>query len=53
MDENVFQALDRLFGQFQVEPDAAGGDIAGAPLSFHLLDAPSVRLNPQDRLPFI
>ncbi|MCY1186978.1 hypothetical protein D9M73_279010 [compost metagenome] len=53
MDENVFEALDRLFRQFQVEPDAAGGNVAGAPLGFHFLDAPSVRLNPQDRLPFI
>ncbi|MNR50901.1 hypothetical protein D3C85_1704870 [compost metagenome] len=51
--QDVLQALHRLLRQFQVEPDSAGFDAAGAPFGFHPLDAPGSRFNPQLRLPFL
>jgi len=53
VDDKIFQALHRLFHQFEVQPDTAGLDVAGAPLGFHLFDTPLDNLNPQDRLPFL
>lgn len=34
VDENVFQALRRLLREFEVETDAAGFGVAGAPIWF-------------------
>ena len=41
MDDDVVQALGRLFDQLQIEPYAPRFDVTGAPLGFHPLDAPS------------
>jgi hypothetical protein len=40
VDNQVFQALHRLFGEFQVQPNATSVCIAGAPLGLHALDTP-------------
>jgi hypothetical protein len=53
MDENIFQAILRFLGQFQIAPDALGKDVASSPLGFHLLDRPLVDLHTNDILPFI
>ena len=37
----VFQALNRLLREFQVQPDPAGVDVASAPFGLHPLDAPA------------
>jgi len=34
MDDDVLQALNRLLGQFQIQPNAASLDVASAPLGF-------------------
>ena len=44
---DVFEALRRLLGQLQVEPDAAGIRVATAPFGFHLFDAPACCVNTQ------
>src|ERR1051325_11334308 len=45
MDNDVFEALDRLFGQFEIQPDAARLGVASAPSGFHSLDSPLRELN--------
>ena len=40
MDDDVFEAGNRIFGELQIQPDAARADVAGAPLRLHVLDAP-------------
>ena len=40
VDDDVFEAVGGFFDEFEVEPDAAGSDVAGAPFCFHLFDAP-------------
>ena len=40
VDDDVLQALRRLFGKFGVDPDASGVRTAGAPFRLHLLHAP-------------
>ena len=35
VDDDVFEALDRLLGEFEVQPDAAGLRVAGAPPGLH------------------
>ena len=52
VDDDIFQAIFRFFGQLQVYPDAFGIDIAGAPFGFHLFDRPLVDLNTDYLLPF-
>lgn len=51
MDDDVFQAVLRFLGQFQIDPDALGEDVAGAPFGFHLFDRPLVDLYSDDVLP--
>lgn len=34
VDDDVFQTMPRFFDQFEIEPDAAGFDVAGAHLVF-------------------
>jgi len=53
VDDDVFEALHRFLGQFEVQPDATGDWIAGAPPSFHFPDTPSCDLNTQRYLPFL
>src|SRR5450759_2374443 len=53
VDDDVFEALHRLLGEFKVQPDAVGLGIASAPSRFHFLDAPLSDHNTQDRLPFL
>ncbi len=53
VNDNVFDAFHRLLGKLQIEPDAAGLDVAAAPFGFHLFNAPAGHLNTQDRLPFV
>jgi hypothetical protein len=53
VDEDIFQALRRLLDKFEVQPDAAGLGVAGAPSGFHLFDAPLRERNPKHRLPFL
>lgn len=52
MDDDVLQAVLWLLGQFQIDPNALGKDVAGAPFGLHLLDRPLVDLHSDDRLPF-
>ena len=52
VNDEIFEALHRLFRQFEVQPDAASRYVARAPLSLHLFDAPSSDLNVQACLPF-
>jgi len=52
VDDDVLQALGRFFSQFQVEPDAPGRDVAGAPAGAHPPDAPSGHADTHDGLPF-
>ena len=52
VDDEIFQALHLLLGELEVQPDATGLCIAGAPLGLHLLDAPRINLNAQGRLPY-
>lgn len=53
MDDDVFQAVFWLLCQFQIDPDALGKDVAGAPFGFHLFDRPLVDLYSDDVLPFL
>ena len=39
VDDDVFEALDRLLGEFEVQPHAATIGVAGAPLGFHSFDS--------------
>ena len=52
VDDDVFQTRRRFLGQFQIHPNAAGFNVAGAPLGFHFLDAKLIGTNAQDGLPF-
>ena len=52
MDDDVFQAIFRFLSQFQIDPDALGEDVAGAPFGLHLFDRPLVDLHSDDLLPF-
>lgn len=52
MDEDVFQTFGGLFGQFQIEPDTALGDVATAPSGFHLFDTPLGHPLADDGFPF-
>jgi hypothetical protein len=40
VNHDIFEALHRLLGEFEIQPDATSFDATGAPLGFHLLDAP-------------
>lgn len=51
MHNDVLQAPGRFLGQFQIDPDPAGIDVAAAPLGLHLPDAPSSGLNACHWLP--
>src|ERR1700693_1460406 len=53
VDNQVIEALHRLFCEFEVEPDATGVDVAASPLRFHLFDAPFSHINTQHWLPFL
>ena len=50
--DKIFEALHRLLGELEVQPDTAGGSVATAPLGFHFLDATLSDLNTQRLLPF-
>ena len=43
VDDDVLQALHRLLGQLQVDPDSARRRVAATPLGPHAFDAPSGR----------
>ena len=53
VNDDVFEALHRLFREFEIEPDSAGGGVAGAPFGFHPLDAPVGDMHSQDGLPLL
>ena len=46
MDNDVFQALWRLLGQFGVEPDVAGTGVAASPFGLHPLHEEPLHLTP-------
>ena len=50
--DKILQARRRLLGELEVQPDATGLPIAGAPPGLHPPDAPLSNLNTQNRLPF-
>jgi hypothetical protein len=50
--DNIFQAVDGLFGEFQVDPDPSGSLVAGSPFGLHLLDAVVGDLHSHSRLIF-
>lgn len=50
VDDDVFEAGNRIFGELQIQPDAARADVAGAPLRLHVLDAPFSGALADDRL---
>ena len=52
VDYDVFEAFHWFLGKFEIQPDASGDWIAGAPAGFHLLDAAFGKLNPHRGLPF-
>lgn len=43
MHQDVLQALHGLLGQLQIQPDAPGPDVAGAPSGLHPFDVPGQR----------
>ena len=45
VNDDIFDALYRLLSEFEIQPDATSFDATGAPLGFHLLDAPVSYLN--------
>lgn len=51
MHNDVLHALDRLFGELEVEPNTGGGGTATTPFNLHLLDAPGSYLNSKNWLP--
>src|SRR5438128_2333430 len=53
VDDDIFEALYWLFGEFKVQPDATGVSVACAPLGFHSFDAVRGYLKAQGRLPFV
>lgn len=53
VDQDVLQALNRAFGQFQIEPNAACRGGATAPLRPHFLDTPGGSLHPDNGLPLL
>ena len=53
VNHDVFEALHRLFGQFQVQPYSTCGGVAASPLGLHFFDAPVAGLNAQDGLPLL
>ena len=52
MDNNVLDAGNRFFHEFQIEPNPAGSDGAGSPLCFHALYAPFGNCHAKCLLPF-
>ena len=53
MNKNIFEPLHRLLSEFEIQPDATSFDATGAPLGFHLLDAPVSDLNTENWLPLL
>ena len=53
VDCDVLKALDRLLGEFEIEPDTAGFHVATPPLGFHLFDGPVLDLYAQPWLPLL
>lgn len=53
MGEHVLQTLHGLLGEFEVQPDAAGGGVAASPFRFHFLDAPFRGTDTKGLLPFL
>ncbi len=53
VDNDVFQAILGFLCQFQVDPDALGKDVTGAPFGLHLFDRPLVDLQSDDFLPLL
>jgi hypothetical protein len=51
MHDQIFEASDRLFGQFEIEPNAPSVFIARTPLGFHFFDAPGGGAHAHDFLP--
>jgi hypothetical protein len=51
VEDNVIDARDWLLCKFEIQPDAAGFGIAGAPFGFHPFDAPFGSTNAQNHLP--
>jgi len=51
VNNNIFQALQGLFGQFHIKPDPLCLNIAASPPGFHFSDFPFFYMNSQDRLP--
>ena len=51
VDDDVLKALQRLLGQFKVDPNSPGFDIAAAPFGLHAFNAPVSRFNANNRLP--
>lgn len=45
VSDDVFQAVNRLLNQLQIEPDPPSFDVTGSPLCLHELDAPLGNLN--------
>jgi hypothetical protein len=45
VNNDIFETLHRLLSEFEIQPDATSFDATGAPLGFHLLDAPVSDLN--------
>ncbi len=44
MNNEIFNTIDRLLGEFKVKPDAARFRVAAAPLGFHLFHEHSATL---------
>jgi len=53
VNDDVLDAVQRFFDEFEIEPDAAILNIATAPFSFHLFDSPFIDFYTSDRAPFI
>jgi hypothetical protein len=51
MHKDVFQTLNRLFCQLQIEPNAPGLDVARTTFDLHSFNAPGTNRNAQDWLP--
>ena len=52
VEQDVFQALARLFGEFGVEADVAGVVVAASPASFHVLYEDAVYVYAKNWFPF-
>jgi hypothetical protein len=51
VDDDVFEAFWRLFGEVRIEADAGGGVAATAPFCFHALDEDAGYFPEVDRQP--